>query len=197
MNPPPKRVILLEERSMADLLTQLLPIAFPQLLFQTIPHNGKRDLEESIPRKLKGWNEPNARFLILRDNDSSPDCRKTKEKLQPLCPEHRRNVTKIRIVCQELEAWYVGCPEALERAYSQPQLGRIAKQKTYRQPDAIRKPSESISKLIPEFRKLDGAKRIAPHLAEYWEPNRSPSFQAFLKAVESLTGNIPWPSPGG
>ncbi|ADV62966.1 hypothetical protein Isop_2390 [Isosphaera pallida ATCC 43644] len=194
---PPKLVILVEERSMADLLNQLLPIVFPELPFQTIPHSGKRDLKESIPRKLKGWNEPNARFLILCDNDSSPNCRNTKEKLQSLCPEDRRNVTKIRIVCQELEAWYVACPEALALAYKQPQLEGIAKKKGFRQPDAIRKPSESIRKLIPEFSKLDGAKRIAPHLAQFRDVNRSSSFQAFLNAVESLMDDIPRPSLGG
>ncbi len=45
-------VLLLEEESMQVLLDGLLPRLFPGLLFQCVPHEGKADLERSIPRKL-------------------------------------------------------------------------------------------------------------------------------------------------
>ena len=48
-----KLVFLLEESSMADLLDDFLPRLFPELRFQCIPHDGKQDLERSIPRKLR------------------------------------------------------------------------------------------------------------------------------------------------
>ena len=45
-------VFLLEERAMQVLLDGLLPRLFPDLPFLCVPHEGKRDLELSIPRKL-------------------------------------------------------------------------------------------------------------------------------------------------
>ena len=55
-------VFLLEEYSMKALLDGLLPRLFPDLLFQCVPHDGKGDLEKSIPRKLRAWREPGVRF---------------------------------------------------------------------------------------------------------------------------------------
>ena len=68
-------VILLAEPSMKYLLDERLPRILPESVdFQTIPHNGKRELEKSIPRKLRGWNEPgDIRFVILHDQDTK-DC---------------------------------------------------------------------------------------------------------------------------
>jgi len=48
-------VFLPEERSMKTFLEALLPRLFPDLAFFCIAHEGKSDLEKSIPRKLKGW----------------------------------------------------------------------------------------------------------------------------------------------
>ena len=42
-------VFLLEEDSMRTLLEGVLPRLFPGLLFQCVPHEGKQDLEKSIP----------------------------------------------------------------------------------------------------------------------------------------------------
>ncbi len=56
-------VFLLEELSMQALLQALLPRFFPDLSFLCIPHEGKQDLEKSIPRKIKAWRDPDARFI--------------------------------------------------------------------------------------------------------------------------------------
>ena len=66
-------VFLLEERSMKTLLEGLLPRLMPDKSFICIPHEGKQDLEKSIPRKLRAWHEPGARFVVVRDNDGG-DC---------------------------------------------------------------------------------------------------------------------------
>ena len=55
-------VLLLEEESMRVLLDGLLSRLFPGLLFQCVPHEGKHDLERSIPRKLRAWGEPGVRL---------------------------------------------------------------------------------------------------------------------------------------
>jgi hypothetical protein len=46
-------VFLLEERSIKVLLEALLPRLFPALEIFCIAHEGKSDLEKSLPRKLK------------------------------------------------------------------------------------------------------------------------------------------------
>ena len=60
-------VFLLEEYSMKVLLDGLLPRLFPGLAFLCVPHEGKQDLEKSIPKKLRGWREPGVCFVIIRD----------------------------------------------------------------------------------------------------------------------------------
>ena len=45
-------VFLLEEPSMKVLLDDLLPRFYPTLSFRCIPHEGKQDLERSIPRPV-------------------------------------------------------------------------------------------------------------------------------------------------
>ena len=63
-------VFLLEEDSMKILLEGLLPRLFPGLQFLCIPHEGKQDLEKSIPRKLRAWREPGVRFSVVRPSDA-------------------------------------------------------------------------------------------------------------------------------
>ena len=103
---------------MRVLLDGLLPRLFPGLLFQCVPHEGKHDLERSIPRKLRAWREPGVRFAVVRDNDRG-DCRALKKELLGLCKTGRgpgrRPDPLIRIVREELEAWYLGEPDALAR----------------------------------------------------------------------------------
>ena len=111
-----KLVFLVEESSMADLLDDLLPRLLPALRFQCIPHDGKQELERSIPRKLRAWREPGVRFVVARDQDSG-DCRQIKARLAELCRNAGRTDALVRVVCRELEAWYIGDPEALARAF--------------------------------------------------------------------------------
>lgn len=109
-------VFLVEEYSMKVLLDGLLPRLFPTTSFPCVPHEGKQDLEKSIPRKLRAWREPGVRFAIVRDNDGG-DCRRLKDRLRRLAREGQRKDTLVRIACQELEAWYFGSPDALAIAY--------------------------------------------------------------------------------
>ena len=46
-------IFLLEEYSMKVLLDGLLPRLVPGLQFLCVPHEGKQDLEKSVPRKLR------------------------------------------------------------------------------------------------------------------------------------------------
>ena len=179
-----KLVFLVEEPSMADLLDGLLPRLFPALRFQCVPHEGKQDLERSIPRKLRGWGEPGVRFVVARDQDSG-DCRQVKAMLAELCRNAGRADALVRVVCRELEAWYIGDSDALVRAFPEARNHplRELNRARYRNPDTVVRPSEAIARHIPEFQKRLGARRMADHLSR---ENRSRSFQVFLEGVERL-----------
>ena len=188
-------VLLLEEESMRVLLDGLLPRLFPTLPFRCIPHEGKTDLEKSVPRKLRAWREPGVRFAVVRDNDGG-DCRALKDALRRLCQTGRRDSTLIRIACQELEAWYLGEPDALADAFGDETLRTIGRRARLRDPDAVPSPSEAVEQLVPEFQKVSGARRMAQHLSR--ERNRSASFQVFVAGIEVIaTDLVPAESAGG
>lgn len=176
-----KLVFLLEEPSMKHLLDELLPRILPDgVVFQTIPHNGKRDLEKSIPRKLRGWNEPgDVRFVILHDQDTK-DCVVLKRELLQLCSGTNKRVL-VRISCQEMESWYFGDVNALANAYNNPRLAELSSKKKFRIPDAIPSPKEELYRLIPDHEQIAGAKLIAPYMDI--ENNTSISFKYFVSGV--------------
>ena len=173
---------------MRILLEGLLPRFFPTLSFHYIPHNGKDDLEDNTPTILRSWQEPGVRFVVVRDNDNG-DCLELKAKLRGLCQQGRREDTLIRIVCQELEAWYLSEPSALADAFGDERLRNIGRQARYRNPESRVKPSEDIKRLIPTFQKTDAARRMAQHLTR--ENNRSHSFAVFLDGIDKLIQNSP------
>ena len=177
-------VFLVEERSMAAALDILLPRLLPEnMAYLVVPHEGKSDLEKSIPHKLRGWKEPGVRFVVVRDNDGG-DCKALKARLNDLCIEGERSDTLVRIVCQELEAWYLGDLAAVAEAYQKPALALLQRKTAYRNPDRMTKPSKRMLDLVPDFAKIAGAKAIAPHLS--LDDNHSRSFQVFIDGVRRL-----------
>ena len=180
-------VFLLEEASMRDLLVGLLPRLYPDMIFMYLAHEGKSDLEKSIPRKLRAWREPGVRFVILRDNDGD-DCVRLKRRLVQSCQQAGRPDTVVRIVCQELEAWYLGEPDALADAFGNERLRGIGRQARFRDPDTVQQPSEAIRRLVPGFQKVSGARTMASFLSR--EGNRSKSFQVFLSGLDTLRAEI-------
>lgn len=180
-------VFLLEEDSMKVLLDGLLPRPFPELPFLCVPHEGKQDLEKSVPRKLRAWRVPGVRFVVLRDNDGG-DCHALKERLAALCQEGRREDALVRIACQELEAWYFGDPNALAEAFEDDRLRRVGGKARYRDPDAVQRPSAEIERLVPEFQKVSGARRMASRLSR--EGNSSRSFQVLIGGIERAAATM-------
>lgn len=180
-------VFLLEEESIALLLDELLPRLFPGLVkgvhFLCVKHDGKKDLEKSIPRKLKAWREPGVRFVVLRDNDGG-DCVGLKARLTALCADNGRSDSLVRIVCQELESWYVGDLAALATAFDRPQINSPAFAKRFANPDALLKPSVEIKQLIPEFQKRSGARAMGAALSV--SGNRSRSLAVFISGLTTI-----------
>lgn len=175
-------VFLLEEKSMKAFLDILLPkILPPDVNFYTIAHEGKSDLKKSLPIKLKAWNIPDSRFLVVQDQDSN-DCRALKQELLQLCGEYKREIL-VRIACHELEAWYWGDLEAVQQAYHK-DLGKIGRKRAYRIPDNIVSPKRELQKLLPEHQQIDGARRIAEYIEV--DRNTSASFHALIEGVRKM-----------
>lgn len=177
-------VFLLEEPSMKGLLEVLLPRVFPGWIvgqhFLCVPHEGKSDLDRSIPRKLSAWNIPDDRFVIVRDNDNV-NCLVLKASLTAACKMHGRPETLVRLVCQELEAWYLGDLMALAEAFSSPKVRTPAMRKRFVDPDAWQKPSVEVKRLVPAFQKVSGARTMGKVLR--LEGNSSKSFGVFLSGI--------------
>jgi len=168
---------------MKVLLEGLLPRLFPSLPFLCVPHEGKQDLEKSIPRKLRAWRDPGVRFCVIRDNDGA-DCRVLKRSLVELCQNGGREDTLVRIACQELEAWYFGAPDALAVAFGRAALSSIGARARYRDPDAIVQPAAALTELVPEFQKVSGARSMARVLPR---ENDSRSFQVLMAGIDHLS----------
>ena len=172
---------------MQVLLDGLLPRLFPGLPFLCVPHDGKTDLERSISHKLRGWHEPGVRFAVVRDNDGK-DCRVLKDALRERCQAAGRSDALVRIACQELEAWYLGEPDALAEAFGDESLRNLGRKARFRDSDSVPRPHEAIERLVPEFHKVSGARRMAPHLSR--ERNKSTSFQMFVTGIEAIAAQM-------
>lgn len=179
-----KLVFLVEEPSMANLLGELLPRLFPNLPFQCVPHKGKAHLEKSIPRKLRAWREPGVRFVIMRDQNSG-NCHAVKARLIDKCQQGGRTDALVRIVCRELEAWYMGDREALTQAFPHAgeRIRRELRKRRFRDPDNVVRPASALAKLIPDFQKRSCAESMGRLLSQ---ENRSHSYQVFLAGIERL-----------
>ncbi len=174
---------------MKVLLDGLLPRLYPDLSFLCVPHEGKQDLEKSVPRKLRGWREPGVRFVVLRDGDGDDDdCHAVKRRLADLCAESGRPDALVRIACQELEAWYLGDPEGLAEAFGNPRLAGIGSRARFRVPDTVVHPSAEVRKLVPQFQKVSGARTMGPALSR--DRSRSRSFQVLLEGIDRLVAGM-------
>ena len=177
-------VFMVEELSMADLLDQLLPRLFPNLPFRCVPHEGKSDLERSLVRKLQSWRTPGVRFVVMRDQNGG-DCHAVKAGLLALCQRGGRPDSLVRVVCRELEAWYVGDVDALATTF--PKAARrirsqMAKRR-FRNPDDVVQPARALAELIPAFQKRSAARKMGAILSRQ---NRSRSYQVFLGGIDRL-----------
>jgi len=177
-------VIFVEEESMKvtlDLLIATLGLDASRI--QILPHQGVQDLERSVRNKLPNWNAPNTLFLILRDNDNG-NCTDRKANLMQIARNAGKSAnTTIRIVCQELEAWFLGDPVALEKAGYLDQ--GLRPQSVRGNPDNINNPSDILMRLSNKGPgKVMRARDIAQHMDP--EDNNSTSFGHTVESLKRL-----------
>lgn len=178
-------VFFLEEPSAQDFLQAVLPRVLPT---HVTPHflvfEGKQDLERRLVLRMRRWLRPNSQFIVMRDQDSG-NCAVIKARLRALCAQAGRPGAIVRIVCKELETFFVGDWSAVATGFQKPGLLANAKRAKYRVPDQLGSPSAEIRRLIPTYQKREGARTIAPHLD--LANNTSNSFQVLMRSIQELT----------
>ncbi len=178
-------VFLLEEPSAREmlrgLLAKLLPPGWPPSRY--IVFEGKQDLERRLVRRIRGYHNPQARFIILRDQDSG-DCRTIKTVLKAKCFEAVRPETAVRIACKELESWYLGDLAAAEEGLEATNVARLQGKAKYRNPDTLESPAQELLRLVPAYQKVAGSRAIGPFLDP--DRNRSHSFGVFIRSIRDL-----------
>lgn len=176
-------VFFLEGRSEAELLHGLVPrLLGHDVQYRCVPFSGKQDLEKQLPRKLRGWMNPNAVFIVLRDQDAG-DCKSVKQNLINICAITGKDAI-IRIACRELESWYLGDLSAVGQAYSMDGLAGLQNQKKFRNPDYLSSPSKELETLTKkQYQKISGSRALGALLSLV--DNTSNSFHAFVNAVKS------------
>ena len=179
-------VFLLEEASAQAMLEGLLPKLLPDgATVRYLVFEGKSDLEKQLTRKVKAYCNPEARFIVLRDQDSAPDCIAIKAKIVSLCANAGKPDALVRIACRELESFYLADLAAVENGLALSGLARHQGKQKFRSPDYLGSPSRELVKLTKgRYQKVGGSRAIGPWL----DPNntRSDSFRNLVAGIQKI-----------
>lgn len=200
--------ILVEGASEVALLNGWFPRFLPQHAFRVIQHRGKGRLSgnpanppdprregllDQLPAKLRAYGRildpATDRILVFLDLDRDR-CGELKNRLLSVLDAcDPRPTVLFRIAIEETEAFYLGDPEAIRKAFPQARLNRM---KDYVQ-DSVCGTWELFRDVIGARieDKVEWAERMAPCLGTSWRggrANQSPSFRQFCKALLRLAG---------
>lgn len=183
--------IFTEEPSLKRVFENLLPKILPEnVYFQIYSHQGKQDLEKALRTTLPSISKiPGSKILVTRDQDSS-DCKELKQNLIEIIGSNCNCDFLIRIVCRELESWYLGDMQAIQKAYPRFNADNFKNKSEFRNVDKIQSPNRELLKIIPEYNdrdylpKLETAEYISPYLNI--NTNNSESFNQTINAILKL-----------
>jgi hypothetical protein len=196
--------VLVEEPSMEAAISVLLPKILPSIEVSVHPHQGKIDLLDKLPAKLKGyssWIPETWRIVVIVDRDDQ-DCEELKQQLEAhaaaaglatrsTAPANTPWVVVNRLAIEELEAWYFGDWEAVRAAF--PKVAATIPAKAgFRDPDRIKGGTwETFERVLQQVGYFPGglpkiavARAVAPHMVP--ARNRSRSFQVLQLALQDL-----------
>lgn len=186
-----KLYVFTEEPSAKIVMDSLLPRILPEGVgFKVFPHQGKQDLEKALRKTLPTISQiPGAKILITRDQDSS-NCIELKNELNSIIEGTCKCEYSIRIICKELESWFLGDLKAVSSAYPRLKPEQYQSKSDFKNVDKITNPNKYLLKIIPEYTKrtvlpkLESSERIAPFLN--LENNSSDSFKHTVSAIRKL-----------
>jgi len=181
-------VFFLEERSARAMLEGLIPRLVPSgVSVRYVVFQGKQDLDRQLIRRLRGYQAPNARFMVLRDKDAA-DCHAVKAGLVEKCREANRPDALVRIACHELESWYLADLAAVEQALGISGVAASQNKRKYRSPDELANAAEELVKITRlRYQKVGGSRAIGPHLD--LDNQRSRSFAVFIAGIRKLAAD--------
>lgn len=181
-------VFLLEELSAKAMLEGLVPrLVPPEVPVRYVPFEGKQDLEKGVARRIRGYCNPQARFLVLRDLDAAPDCGAVKRRVLSLCGSAGEKAVVVRLACRELESFYLADLAAVEAGLEIPGLGKLQGKKKYRDPDKLGSPARLLCELTAgRYQKVGGSRAIGRRLDP--DNTRSDSFRNLVAAIRRLAG---------
>ena len=178
-------VFLLEEESAKAMLEGLVYRLAPNRCPRYIVFEGKQDLDNNIKKKLKGYQTPEAIFIILRDQDSG-DCKIVKKDLLRKIPANKSRRVRVCIACHELESFYLGDLAAVEKGLNISGLHEKQEKAKYRKPDGLANAKEELKRLTKnKYQPIAGSRAIASHL-DLSSTNKSHSFSVLLKSIQSF-----------
>ena len=198
--------VLVEGPSEAAMLRGWLPRLLPRHTFKIIQHRGKgpvdplqdpdprrQGLLDQLSAKLRVYgrelNPETDRVLVLVDLDDQ-DCTDLKSRLLRVLEAcDPQPAAMFRIAIEETEAFYLGDPAAIRRAFP---AAKPYKAHDYVQ-DSICGTWEFFSEVIGAKveDKVGWAEKMAPHLGTKWRgqgSNASPSFRHLCRAFLMLSG---------
>lgn len=185
--------ILVEEPSMRNFLSGLLPRILPdgyELNTNCFirAHEGKQDLQKSIPKKVKAFQSLSKpiKVVIIQDQDSS-DCKILKSKLQALVNDNSRIPSLVRIACRELESWYLGDMDAIAKVYPSFNPEKYSRKSSFRNPDNCNASNE-LTKMIPTFQKGYASTEMPNYINI--NGNNSESFRQFVSGMKCFLGSV-------
>ncbi len=151
--------------------------------YRCLVFEGKQDLERRLVQRMRGYRVPNAKFIVLRDQDAS-DCKVIKKMLVQKCCEARHPDAVVRIACYELESWYLADLAAVERGLGLSNLVKHQKERQFSSPDIYPSPSQTLKKIAPSYQKVSGSRALGVFL----DPSNtcSSSFEAFITGLNKL-----------
>lgn len=182
--------ILVEEPSMKNALEIILPQILPegyQLGKNSFirPHQGKSDLQKSIPKKVTAYQHfPKPVLLIVIQDQDSNDCKELKKGLIELIVNiNPKQSHLVRIACKELENFYLGDMLAIEAVYPTFNAKDQQRKAKYRNPDNIFA-AYDLGQQIKIFSKGYASKNIPNHMN--LDRNLSPSFNQLISGVRNF-----------
>ena len=181
--------ILVEELSMENFLRKLLPNILPNGLLLDVncfirTHEGKQHLKKEIPKKIKAYAnyKKNVKVIVLHDQDSA-DCKHLKQEIKNIIEQTCNIPYLIRIPCRELESWYIGDMDAIEKVYPRFSANKYRNWKKFRNPDNCNAFDE-LRKIIHNFQKGFASKNI-PQFMDI-NCNKSSSFNVFISGLNNF-----------
>ncbi len=148
---------------------------------------GKSHLQKEICNKAKvykNFHEP-VTMVIIHDQDSS-DCRILKTKIEKLILPSGFHNYKIRIVCRELENWYLGDFDALEKVIPEIKAKNLRNKSIYRNPE-IPNGKDELKKIKSDYGAIGFANEISRYINI--DNNRASSFNHTIGILQNILRN--------